>query len=440
MPDTDQYDLIVIGGGAAGFYGAIHVARKTSGARILILEKSRQCLSKVLISGGGRCNVTHKPLEPAALSANYPRGQKALIGPFHKHASTEVMRFFEDLGVRLKTEDDGRVFPVSDSSQEIAATLEKEARTLGIEVLTSAGVTDLAAHSQDPREPGVPYTYEVRTKSASFRARTLLLACGSSPALWRVMGKLGYRIVAPVPSLFTFNIEDSRLDGLQGISVPARVELLPPEFPEPAKPSIHLRSLKRSGSLIETGPLLITHWGISGPPVLRLSAWAARYLSELGYRFQVRINWIPDYHPGSVPQLLEEVRLGDPAKSLSRTRPVELPQRLWQSLVEGAGISLDKRWGELSKAAIRELANQLTAATFEVRGKSTFKEEFVTAGGLDLRDFNGKTFESKKHSGLYAAGEVLNIDAITGGFNFQGAWTGAFIAAESLSEALNTEQ
>ncbi|SFR38930.1 hypothetical protein SAMN04490243_1456 [Robiginitalea myxolifaciens] len=438
MPDTDRYDLIVIGGGAAGFYGAIHVARRAKGARILILEKSRQCLSKVLISGGGRCNVTHRPLEPAALSANYPRGQKALIGPFHRHASSEVIHFFEELGVRLKTEDDGRVFPVSDSSEEIAGALEKEAGKLGIEVRTSAGVTDLAMHEHDPQDPKAQSTYEVFTKTTSFRSRTLLLACGSSPTIWRVMGKFGYRIVSPVPSLFTFNIDDARLDGLQGISVPAQVELLPPEFPKPAKPSLHLRSLKRSGSLIETGPLLITHWGISGPPVLRLSAWAARYLSELGYRFQVRINWIPDYHPGSVPQLLEEVRLSDPAKSLSRTRPIELPQRLWQALVEGAGISLNKRWGELSKAAIRELANQLTAATFEVRGKSTFKEEFVTAGGLDLRDFNGKTFESKKHPGLYAAGEVLNIDAITGGFNFQGAWTGAYIAAESLSEALTT--
>ena len=279
--------------------------------------------------------------------------------------------------------------------------------------------------------------FEVVTKTQIFQTRTLLLACGSSPAVWRLMDRLGYRVVSPVPSLFTFNIQDRRLEGLQGISVPAQLELLPPEFPKKPKPSLHLRALQRTGKLNETGPLLITHWGISGPPVLRLSAWAARYLSETGYRFKVRINWIPDYHPGGVAQLLEEVRNSDPSRSLSRTRPFELPLRLWQSLVSGSGISLQKRWGELSNPELRDLATQLTAAVFEVQGKSTFKEEFVTAGGLDLRDFHSKTFESKKHPGLFAAGEVLNIDAITGGFNFQGAWTGAFIAAEALGAALN---
>ena len=438
MPDAERYDLIVVGGGAAGFYGAIHVARKAPKARILILEKSGQCLSKVLISGGGRCNVTHRPLEPEALSANYPRGQKALIGPFHLHASSAVMNFFEELGVKLKTEEDGRVFPISDNSEDIVGALEREAKDLGIKVRTSAGVTDLEVLEPGVREPYKPALYAVHTKTASFRTATLLLACGSSPSLWRVMHKIGYRIISPVPSLFTFNIEDSRLEGLQGISVPVQIELLPPEFPDRPKPSLHLRSLKRSGNLAETGPLLITHWGISGPPVLRLSAWAARYLSEIGYRFKVRINWLPDYHPGGLARFLEEVRVSDPSKSMRRTRPFELPQRLWEALVAGSGISLKKRWGECSNAELRSLAEQLTASLFEVKGKSTFKEEFVTAGGLDLRDFNGKTFESKKHPGLYAAGEILNIDAITGGFNFQGAWTGAFIAAESLSAALNT--
>lgn len=437
MPEADPYDLVVVGGGAAGFYGAIHVARKSLNARILILEKSGQCLSKVLISGGGRCNVTHRPLDPEELSANYPRGHKALIGPFHRHASAAVMNFFEELGVALKTEEDGRVFPISDNSEDIAGALEKEAKALGIEIRTGSGVTDIAVLEEGTSESNESARFTVYTKSACFTASTLLLACGSSPALWRVMHKIGYRIVSPVPSLFTFNIADSRLEGLQGINVPAQLELLPPEFPNRPKPSLHLRSLKRSGSLLETGPLLITHWGISGPPVLRLSAWAARYLSEVGYRFKVRINWIPDYHAGGVSQFLEEVRDSDPAKSMSRTRPFDLPQRLWQSLVEGAGISLKKRWGECSNAELRGLAEQLTASLFEVKGKSAFKEEFVTAGGLDLRDFNGKTFESKKHPGLYAAGEILNIDAITGGFNFQGAWTGAFIAAESLSAALN---
>ncbi|MDG1571828.1 aminoacetone oxidase family FAD-binding enzyme [Robiginitalea sp. M366] len=422
-----KYDLLVIGGGAAGFYGAVHAARQCPGLRVAILEKGKAFLEKVRISGGGRCNLTHRPLDPRVLAGHYPRGHRELIGPFHNHASREVITFFEKLGMSVKTEADGRVFPVSDRSQDVIDTLTKEARRLNIELIPGCGVQAFG-----PDSPGTGWWVE--TAKGPFHSQWLLVTAGSSKKIWGQLRELGHTIVPPVPSLFTFRIPDPRLQGLQGLSCPATIAVLPPENGDPLA-AANFRKAQRAGSLTAEGPTLITHWGLSGPAVLKLSAWAARLLAACGYHFRIQVNWVPEYHPGSLPQYLEEVRRASPARTVVASRPFDLAGRLWASLVAGAGIKRETTWQAMDKAAIRRLSSQLSEGIFRVEGKSTFKEEFVTAGGVALKEVDFKTFQSRKLPGLFLAGEILDVDAVTGGFNFQNAWTGAFMAARGIAAA-----
>ena len=427
-------DLIVIGGGAAGFYGAIHTARQVPGARILILEQNKDFLSKVRISGGGRCNVTHRPMEPMQLASHYPRGGRELIGPFHVHASRDTMAFFEGLGIALKTEADGRVFPQTDRSQTVIDGLMGEAARLGIKTQASCRV--MGFNPVDPPRAG----WVVKTSERDYQARCLLVCPGSSTAVWNNLRQLGHRLVPPVPSLFTFRIADSRLSGLQGISAAAHIEVLPPRSADEPVAAVNFRKAQRSGQLTAEGPLLVTHWGLSGPAILRLSAWGARYFAACGYRFQIRVNWLPEYHRGALKPMLNQVREADLKKTVWRSRALPLPARLWTRLAEAAGIGPETRWAGVSSAGLDRLAEQLSAGVFEVTGKSTFKEEFVTAGGVSLKEIQFKTFESKKLPGLFMAGEVLDIDAITGGFNFQNAWTGSFLAAGGIASRLRDQE
>lgn len=423
-------DLVVIGGGAAGFHGAIHTAKQKPGARILILEQNKEVLSKVRISGGGRCNLTHRPLEPREQASCYPRGGRELLGPFHTYASRETMAFFDSLGVPLKIEDDGRVFPNTDTSQTVIDALLGEARRLGIRIQTGCRVTAMAPGT--PPETG----WVVETAEVAYKTRFVLVCPGSSNPIWRLLRGLGHRIVPPVPSLFTFRTDDARLSGLQGISAEAHLEVQAPGPGEEPVAGVNFRKAQRNGQLLAEGPVLITHWGLSGPAVLRLSAWGARYFAACGYRFRVRVNWLPEYHRGALKPLLASVRDADPKKTVWRSRATLLPARLWTRLAEAAGIGPEARWAEISSAGLERFCEQLSGSVFEIGGKSTFKEEFVTAGGVSLKEVDFKTFESRKCPGLYLAGEVLDIDAVTGGFNFQNAWTGSYLAARAIADRL----
>jgi predicted Rossmann fold flavoprotein len=334
------------------------------------------------------------------------------------------MEFFNRRGVSLKIEEDGRIFPESNSSQSIIECLMDEVTRLGVRLECNSPVTDMK------------YTdgiWEVFTNSTSYRCRKVLMATGSNPKIWKILSALGPTIILPVPSLFTFNINDSRLKGLQGIGLRARVSLL-----EKKKPSTRIDlSIKAEPAKVvrmETeGRILVTHWGLSGPAVLRLSAWEARILSDYDYQFRVQLNWIPDYHTGAVVDVLHDIKEIEARKTVLRTQAFDLPRRLWIRLVLAAGIPKTMRWAETTKKHLEALHAQLTASEFKVEGKSTFKDEFVTAGGISLREVDFRTFQSKILPGLYFAGEVLNVDAITGGFNFQNAWTGAFLAARAIT-------
>ncbi len=426
-----MFDVIIVGGGAAGFYGAIHIARERPNWKIAILERGKQVLTKVKVSGGGRCNVTHAQFEPAELVKNYPRGRKELLGPFHTHATQDIVNFFEEKGVLIKTEADGRMFPVTDSSQTIIDCLVGEAESLGIKVLRQSTVRTILPLENE--KPGAVVGWTVKSIKKVYQATYVLLATGSNTKMWNVLAGLGHTIIEPVPSLFTFNINDDRIKGIQGISTEARVEVLSKKLPGKAI-TVKLKSKSElSAKLVAQGPLLVTHWGFSGPAILKLSAWGARSLNSYNYRFRIRINWLPEYHTEGVLSLLLKVKEVEVKKTVLRTAAFELPRRLWANLVKASGITEQKRWADVSKQELERLARQLTLSEFLVEGKSTFKEEFVTAGGVDLKEVNFKTFESKILPNLYFAGEILNIDAITGGFNFQNAWTGAYMAAQAIT-------
>lgn len=404
------YDILVVGGGAAGFFTAINAADSNPELRIGILERSNEVLSKVRVSGGGRCNVTHAEFDPVELATNYPRGNKELLGPFHHFSTGDTMEWLDQRGVELKIEDDGRVFPVSDSSQTIIDCFMGEANRLGIQVLLRQGVKSLTRKSDN---------WLVSTRDRQFSARYLVIATGSSKTIWKMLEGLGHKIVPPVPSLFTFNIDDHRIANLQGISTRVVVELLDQD---------------KKQVLMASGPLLITHWGMSGPAILKISAWGARWLAKRNYEFEIRLNWLNGLTKESAIAALEEAKLIYARKQVGSKVIFDLPGRLWKSLVNASGIGSDTNWAQLKKIAIDSLAVQLTGSVYQVRGKSTFKDEFVTAGGIELKEVDFKTFESKVHRGLYFAGEVLDIDAITGGFNFQNAWTGGYLAALALSK------
>lgn len=401
----EKIDIAIIGGGAAGFFAAINAAEMNPEARIIILERGKEVLTKVRISGGGRCNVTHAEFVPNELVKNYPRGEKELKGPFHTFMTGDTIAWFEERGIELKIEEDGRMFPVSDSSETIINCFLDETQRLGIKVLKHHAVQELIPKDEN---------WEITTTNGSFLAGKVLVATGSNPKMWEILKNLGHNIEPAVPSLFTFNINDDRIKDLPGLSTKASIKVV----------TTNLRS---------EGPLLITHWGMSGPAILKLSAWGARELFDMGYKFQIRVNWLPGYSQEDLSEELSELRLTYRKQHISKNPHFGLPKRLWKSLVKASGIPDNLIWADMNKNQIKSLSLQLTAGIFEVNGKSTFKEEFVTAGGIDLKQVNFKTFESRIQKNLFLAGEILNIDAITGGFNFQNAWTGAYIAAKAMT-------
>ena len=402
---NQNFDIIIVGGGAAGFFTAINIVEKNPKLKVAILERGSEVLSKVRISGGGRCNVTHACFEPNELVKFYPRGEKELRGPFHQFCSGDTVEWFSNHGVELKIEDDGRMFPVSNSSQTIIDCFLKASQKLGITVLTGQSVQSIFKKYN---------LWKIETQNENYITEKLILATGSNPKIWEMLQTFGHAIVTPVPSLFTFNIKDSRIKELPGVS---------------AQVSVKVKDTK----LTSTGPLLITHWGMSGPAILKLSAWGARILSEKNYQFTIFVNWLNDIDTGDAEKILKDLKQEHAKKAISKKSPFDFPNRLWESLVLASEISEETKWADLSKNQLHNLANQLTNGQFQVNGKSTFKEEFVTAGGIDLKEINFKTMESKLHENLFFAGEIVNIDAITGGFNFQNAWTGGFIVAEAIT-------
>lgn len=397
------FDVIIVGGGAAGFFAAINIAEQYPDVTVAILEKSKEVLSKVKVSGGGRCNVTHAEFIPQELVKNYPRGEKELLGPFHSFMTGDTMEWFEKKGVPLKIEEDGRIFPESNSSQTIIDCFLYEAKKLGVEVVKQEVVTNFNKDEY----------WQVNTKTDLYSCEKLIIATGSSAKIWTELNKLGHNIVQPVPSLFTFNINDSRIKEIPGV-VAQNV------------------TVKVLGTNLETnGPLLITHWGMSAPAILKLSAFGAVELAKKQYNFQIEINFINQDYDDAL-STLKQIKIDLAKKVVVNYAMFDLPKRLWNQLVLAAQISDKARWADINKYQLEQLSNQLTKAIFNVKGKSTFKEEFVTAGGIDLKEVNFKNYQSKLFENLYFAGEVINVDAITGGFNFQNAWTGAYILSKNL--------
>jgi predicted Rossmann fold flavoprotein len=401
----------IIGGGASGFFAAIRCAELNPAARITIFERGQTVLEKVRISGGGRCNVTHACFEPRELVKNYPRGHRELLGPFTQFSPSDTINWFQKRGVQIKKEADGRMFPVTDSSETIIECLLGEVRKLHIEVRTSARIEAILPKNGD-------FELKIAQQERTIIFQKIMVAAGSSLAVWKILEDIGHRIIEPVPSLFTFNVKDARISELLGVSV--------------GRVSVHFRAKK----LTTVGPILITHWGLSGPAILKLSALAARDFHALNYNFPIEINWLFDKTRAETLDALAEIREISPKKMVISTPHFNLPNRLWQKLVAAAEIDDQKRWADLSKKSMEKLVEQLAACPFEVRGKSTFKEEFVTAGGVDLREIDFKTFQSKLHPGLFLAGEIIDVDAVTGGFNFQAAWTGGWLAGTEMAKSV----
>lgn len=403
----------IIGGGAAGFFGAIAVAEANPDAEVIIFEKSPNLLSKVRISGGGRCNVTHNCFDPKVLAGNYPRGHRELLGPFNRFQPKDTIDWFKRHGVSLHAEADGRMFPVTNDSKTIIDCLLKAAHQLGIKIQLRTSVTSLRSQASFGRQEGFVIDFNV---GESLTCDRILLATGGGQHNkgFEIAQLLGHSIVEPVPSLFTFNIEDPRINDLQGLS-----------FPDV--------SLSVPGTALETkGPLLITHWGLSGPAILRISAWGARVLHDLNYDFDLKINFLPRFTTDSLVAELKRIKLSLKQKQVAKNPLFDLPKRFRERIVLAAGFAESQTWGQASDNLIVNLAKELTQGTYAVHGKSTNKDEFVTCGGVSLKEVNFKTMESKLAPGLHFAGEVLDIDGITGGFNFQAAWTGGWIAGNAM--------
>lgn len=449
---TGEWDAVVAGGGAAGFFGAIACA-ELGLKRVLLLEATAHVLAKVRISGGGRCNVTHACFEPRTLAAHYPRGGRELLGPFHRWQPRDTVEWFESRGVALKTEPDGRMFPVTDRSETIVECLKHQAAKAGVKVHLQAGLR--AAE----KLPGGGFRLSVLTAGEAepgiLTCRSLLLATGGTrgSAGFAIAEALGHAIEPLVPSLFTFHIDDPRLKGLEGLSVPAArltVEAASRRSPGPAGGGTRLtveaatRRLptRESGGtppprgirLESEGPLLVTHTGLSGPAVLKLSAWGAREFAACQYRFKLSVNWSGERGRGEVRAALESARTGEHRRQrVANWNPIPLPSRLWERLAAAAGAAEGQVWADAPKALIEALAHQAAETEFAVEGKSLNKEEFVTCGGVRLSEVDFRTLESKRCPGLHFAGEVLDIDGLTGGFNFQAAWTTARLAAEAMA-------
>ncbi len=407
-PVNGSLRVVVVGGGAAGFFGAIVCAEANPGARVTILEKGEGVLRKVLLSGGGRCNVTHACFEPRTLVGHYPRGSRELLGAFQRFQPRDTMAWFESRGVELKTEEDGRVFPVSDRSGSIVDALLNAAQAAGVAVRTGAGPRTV--------ERSEPSGFRVVLEGGEgLHADRLLLATGSGRQGYAWARRLGHSLVPPVPSLFTFSISDKRLEGLAGVAVENAVLFL------------------EDTPLSQSGPLLITHGGLSGPAVLKLSAWGARELSDRGYVAKLRINWA-GISSEEVQARFQEMRIIAGPKTVGGRSPVGIPQRLWERLVQFAGVGRERRWADLTTVERGRLMEELTGGIFEISGKGAFKEEFVTAGGVPLNEVNFKTMESRRSPGLFFAGEILDIDGVTGGFNFQSAWTTGWQAGRAMAK------
>lgn len=417
---ADSLQVVVVGGGAAGFFAAIACAEQNPAAHVTLLEATAHPLAKVRVSGGGRCNVTHACFDPRELVKRYPRGGRELLGPFHRWQPRDTVEWFAARGVELKTEADGRMFPVTDRSQTIVDCLLGAAEKAGVKLVTSLGLR--SAVGRPPPRPGAaplpPRFALTLTDGSALHCDRLLLATGgnrSSIGL-TAAAALGHAIEPPVPSLFTFHIDDARIVGISGVSVPNVVTTVP------------------GTKLRESGPLLVTHWGMSGPAILKLSAWGARELAAANYTFRLGVNFAPPHTRESLVRELGGIRTANPRKQLGTWCPLELPLRLWEKLLAAAGLAPDALWANISNDALGGLAGQIVAAEFAVVGKSMNKEEFVTCGGVRLSEIDFKTMESRLCPGLHFAGEVLDIDGVTGGFNFQAAWTSGWLAGCAIAQ------
>lgn len=403
--------IAVIGGGASGFFAAIHAAGK--GREITIFEKSPKLLSKVKISGGGRCNVTHRPLEISKLIKNYPRGEKFLKKIFSKFKSEDTIEWFESRGVKLKIEKDGRMFPTSDDSQSIIDAILNETNKLKIQILTSHGIKSISSESN---------AYLLETEKGNFKFDSLIIATGGHPKSdgYHFLNKLNHTFSAPIPSLFTFNTPGEPIRELMGISMPDGL--------------VKLEGTKLS----YRGPVLITHWGLSGPAVLKLSAFGAQWLNNQQYKAKALINWNAEMSENEYAENIISYSISHPNRKISTHALFGIPIRLWEHLTQISGIEIDQIFNTLAKKQINKLVQNLFCFPLIINGKTTFKEEFVTAGGINLDEINPETMESKFHPNLFFAGEVLNLDGITGGFNFQAAWSTGFLAGKSINDQSRT--
>lgn len=398
----------ILGGGPAGFFAALRAAELDPTACVTLLEGAPEVLGKVRISGGGRCNLTNACSDPLELASHYPRGIRELPGPFSRFSSRDTLQWFHRRGVKTVVEGDGRVFPATHDSLTIVTCLLEAAQRAGVDIRTGHAVDDLQPPS------GSISHWTVRAGRQVFKAHRVVVATGSEPVLWRCLAGMGHRLIRPVPSLFSFQIQNPLLEGLAGLSIP---------LAEVSIPAFHFT---------QRGPILITHWGLSGPAILCLSAWGARDLAESGYRVELRVNWLGESEAALREQLLA-FQTGHARKQAATHPAGSLPVRLWQRLAISAGIPPGRPWAQVGRQPIAALLRQLTATSFLVQGKGPHREEFVTAGGLDLKDVNCETFESRIHPGLFIVGEALNIDAVTGGYNFQAAWTTGYLAGTALA-------
>ena len=395
--------VVIVGGGAAGFFSAINIAGKNSDFEVTILEKTNKLLSKVKVSGGGRCNVTHACFEPADLVRNYPRGERELRGPFHHFMTGDTIEWFSNRGVELKMEEDGRMFPVSDSSQTIIDCFLSEAKKLNVKIELNAEVKKLKKAEK---------FIVTLNNGDTIQADYVVLATGGNAKLkhYELAINLGHTINSPIPSLFTFNLPKHSSNKLMGLSLPAKVKI-------------------KGTSFEEYGPVLFTHWGMSGPAILKLSSKAAKYLYSRSYQFNFLVEWLE-----SPQDLIEEKRQKLSSRKLINTKMEDFPQRFWEYLINRANIDISKNWADPSKSEMDLLAECLEADCYSANGKTTFKEEFVTCGGINLKEINMKTMESKLVKKLFLCGEVIDVDALTGGFNFQAAWTGGHLVAEAIGD------